>query len=482
MSRLLLISRSRKFESRLRSLLDYDFQTIMGASLAKGSSAVLANLNADDRPDIALLGPSLSHAQTYELSAGLSALYPRAGIMLVMERGRAMDKWVSDMRVDAVASPSLDDLSLVQAVEQLGERHNPPRRRTRSAAIAVPASEPDVVSAEPALEPEIVPAVESEAKTEPEAGPEPVPESEAVGTADEEDVLVADVLPPEPLPTAQPPVAIPAKPEQTAGRHASESPAVSGQVIAVVSPKGGMGKTTVATNLAVGLAGLAPKSVVLIDGDVQFGDVATALALQPTYTLPDAVSEAAAGDTMVLKTYLTAHAANFYTVCGAASPIDGDRVTGDQLGALIAQLRDEFRYVIVDTTPGLGEHTLAAIEQSTDVVFICGMSVTSARGLRTHLAAIQGIGLMPPSRHLVLNFADRDSGMSIRDVEATTGLPVDIAIPRSKLVVLSTNMGHPILEDSAKNPTSKAFAALVQRFDPAAEKQRNWRHRRVVLK
>ncbi|MHA6694894.1 AAA family ATPase [Homoserinimonas sp. A520] len=477
MSRLLLISRSRKFESRLRSLLDYDFQTIMGTSLAKGSSAVLANLNADDRPDIALLGPSLSHAQTYELSAGLSELYPRAGIMLVMERGRAMDKWVSDMRVDAVASPSLDDAALLKAVEKLGRRHDPPRRRTRQVPV-VRASEPEVVPVEPAPEPEMVRDVEPE----PEVVLEPLPELEERGEADVEEVLVADAFPSEPLPSAEPPVAEPAKPEHATARHASESLAWSGRVISVVSPKGGMGKTTVATNLAVGLAGFAPNSVVLIDGDVQFGDVATALALQPTYTLPDAVSEAAAGDTMVLKTYLTAHDANFYTVCGAASPIDGDRVTGDQLGALIAQLRDEFRYVVVDTTPGLGEHTLAAIEQSTDLVFVCGMSVTSARGLRTHLAAMESIGLTPPSRHVVLNFADRDSGMSIRDVESTTGVPVDIAIPRSKLVVLSTNMGHPVLEDRAKNPTSKAFAALVQRFDPAAGKQRSWRHRRVVLK
>ncbi|MHA6668498.1 AAA family ATPase [Homoserinimonas sp. A447] len=460
MSRLLLISRSRKFESRLRSLLDYDFQTIMGTSLARGSSAVLANLNAEDRPDIALLGPSLSHAQTYELSAGLSALYPKAGIMLVMERGRTMDKWVSDMKVDAVASPSLDDASLLKAVEKLGRRHDPPRRRTRQVPLVRPL-EPEVASVAPAPESETVADVELE----------PEPESES------EREIVA-----EPVPSAEPPATESAKPEQAPARHSSELPAWSGRVIAVVSPKGGMGKTTVATNLAVGLAGLAPKSVVLIDGDVQFGDVATALALQPAYTLPDAVSEAAAGDTMVLKTYLTAHDANFYAVCGAASPIDGDRVTGDQLGALIAQLRDEFRYVIVDTTPGLGEHTLAAIEQSTDVVFVCGMSVTSTRGLRTHLAAIQSIGLTPPSRHLVLNFADRNSGMSIRDVEAITGQPVDIAIPRSNLVVLSTNLGHPILENTAKNPTSKAFAALVQRFDPAARKQRNWRHRRVVLK
>jgi MinD-like ATPase involved in chromosome partitioning or flagellar assembly len=427
MSRLLLISRSRKFETRLRSLLDYDFDTITGTSLSRGASSVLSGLSAGDGPDVALLGPALSHAQTYELSAGISALYPKAGIMLVRERGRGMEKWISDMKVDAVASPNLDDTSLVAAVQRLGSAHgHPADDRTRPQLKALPTREPE-------------------------------PES-----------------------LSGQPETLPVSSEETLGRPSL----TSGRVIAVVSPKGGMGKTTVATNLAVGLAKIAPMDVVLIDGDAQFGDIATALSLDPTYTLPDAVSEGAAHDTMVLKTYLTDHPSGFYTVCGALSPVDGDRVTGEQLGGLIAQLRSEFRFVVVDTAPGLGDHTLAAIEQATDLVLVCGMSVTSARGLRNHLAAIASAGMMPANTHVVLNFADHDSGMSVRDVEETTGVSVDIAIPRSKLVVLSTNLGIPILESPAKNSASRAFAGLVLRFDAAADHKNKQprRHRRVVVK
>jgi MinD-like ATPase involved in chromosome partitioning or flagellar assembly len=254
-----------------------------------------------------------------------------------------------------------------------------------------------------------------------------------------------------------------------------------GRVIAVVSPKGGMGKTTVATNLAVGLARIAPMSVVLIDADAQFGDVATALSLDPIYTLPDAVSDAAAEDAMVLKTYLTPHPGGFYTVCGASSPIDGDRVTGGQISRLIAQLAGSFQYVIIDTAPGLGDHTLAALEQASDVVLLCGMSVTSARGLRNHLEVLSTIGITPEFRHVVLNFADRSSGLSVRDVEATTGVAVDIAIPRSKAVVLSSNRGIPVLQDAQRDPAAGALDALVRRFDPSAKKKRGI-HRRVVVR
>ncbi|HSP76597.1 MAG TPA: AAA family ATPase [Cryobacterium sp.] len=253
------------------------------------------------------------------------------------------------------------------------------------------------------------------------------------------------------------------------------------QTIAVVAAKGGVGKTTVATNLAVGLARQAPLSVVLVDADVQFGDVAMALSLAPGRSLPDVVTDAAASDAMVLKAYLTPHPDGYYVVCGAESPADGDRVTGEQLGHLIRQLAGIFRFVIIDTAPGLGEHALAALEAATDAVFLCDMSVPGARGLRKELAVLETIGLLPPARHVVLNFADRMSGLSVKDVEATLGVPVDVAVPRSSLVTLSTNRGIPLLQNGKKNPASAALTELVRRFDPSASLKRGRLHRRVVV-
>lgn len=253
------------------------------------------------------------------------------------------------------------------------------------------------------------------------------------------------------------------------------------RVIAVVSAKGGVGKTTIATNLAVGLAKEAPLGVVLVDADVQFGDVATALSLAPSRTLPDLVSGVVPNDTMVLKTYLTPHPSGFYVVCGAETPDEGDRVTGEQLGNLIAQLARVFPYVIIDTSPGLGDHALAALELATDAVMVCDMSVPSIRGLRKELSILVDIGIMPASRHIVLNFGDNSSGMSVRDVEETIGVPVDIAIRRSNRVALSTNRGLPLLAEGARSPATGAFTALVRRFDPTTSSKAGRRHRRVVV-
>ena len=91
-------------------------------------------------------------------------------------------------------------------------------------------------------------------------------------------------------------------------------------MVSVVSPKGGVGKTTVATNLAVGLAQRVPNSTVLVDLDVQFGDVASALDLEPEHFLADAVHATAKRDSMVLKTFLTQHRSGLYVICAPARP------------------------------------------------------------------------------------------------------------------------------------------------------------------
>ncbi|HEY4604535.1 MAG TPA: AAA family ATPase [Blastococcus sp.] len=323
----------------------------------------------------------------------------------------------------------------------------------------------------------------------------------------------------------------------------------TGRVITVASPKGGVGKTTVSTNLAIGLTASAPQSTVLVDLDVQFGDCASALGLVPEYTLPDAVrgpasedtmvlktfltqhpsglyavcgaESPAAGDTvsaddvsrllaslarefryvvvdtapglspqtlaaldltpeyglpdvvhgpavedtMVLKTFLTQHPSGLYAVCGAESPAEGETVRGEDVSRLLAALAREFRYVVVDTAPGLSEQTLAALDRASDVIMLTSMDVPGVRGLRKELDVLRELAMIPAGRHVVMNFADPKGGLSVRDVELAIGTGVDVVLPRAATVPVSTNRGVPLISGgSRRDPMVKELKRLVSRF------------------
>ncbi|MGY2084389.1 AAA family ATPase [Blastococcus sp. SYSU DS0539] len=266
-------------------------------------------------------------------------------------------------------------------------------------------------------------------------------------------------------------------------RPVAGEPSAPGRVISVLSPKGGVGKTTVSTNLAVGLAAVAPQSTVVVDLDVQFGDVATALGLQPEYTLPDAVHGRASEDTMVLKTFLTQHPSGLYAVCGSDSPAAGDTVTGEDVSRLLAALARQFRYVVVDTAPGLSEQTLAALDKSSDAVLLSSMDVPGVRGLRKEIDVLGELDLLPAGRHVVMNFADPKHGLALSDVELALGTGVDVVLPRSASVPASTNQGVPLLSrDLKRDPATKELRRLLERFGvaPAAKPGGFWTRSKVA--
>lgn len=253
-----------------------------------------------------------------------------------------------------------------------------------------------------------------------------------------------------------------------------------GRVIAVMSPKGGVGKTTIATNIAVGLGKIAPMSVVIVDLDLQFGDVASGLLLNPERTVLDAVSGPM--DSLSLKTYLAAHPTNIYALCAPRNPADADRISPDKVAELIKHLAAEFQYIVIDTSPGLGEHVLATLDQASDVVWVCGMDIPSVRGLKSGLEILNELHMLPEHRHVVLNMADRKAGITLQDVEATLGVPVDIVLPRSRSLPLSTNRGVPALQDGLRDPSVKGLRKLVERLKPQWDaRDHKQLHRRAVF-
>jgi pilus assembly protein CpaE len=245
------------------------------------------------------------------------------------------------------------------------------------------------------------------------------------------------------------------------GRRAS-------RVIAVLSPKGGSGKTTIATNLAAGLASRAPNDVVLADLDLTFGDVASALGIVPEHSVATAVRSLSQTDPSGLTVFLTPHRTGLLALCAPDDPAEGERVPPQDAAQLLALLGARFPYVVVDTAAGITEHTLAALESATDLLMLCTMDVASIRGLSKLVHTLDVLGYDQQTRHFVLNRASSRVGLDAADIERTVGLPIRAAVPSHRTVPLSMNHGQPLVSSRLRSPARRPLLELSERFlEPA---------------
>jgi pilus assembly protein CpaE len=236
------------------------------------------------------------------------------------------------------------------------------------------------------------------------------------------------------------------------------------KVIVVVSPKGGSGKTAISTNLSVALAQRNPGRVVAVDLDVQFGDLGTALSLAPEHTLAQ-LARGTQIDATAVKLFLTPSEHGLFLLAGANDPVDADAIGHAHVSAVLPLLAQHFDYVVVDTPAGLDERTLAAIECATDLLLVSTLDVTSIRSLRKALDALDQMAVKA-QRHLVLNRADAKVGLGPSDTEEALGMKIGCAIPTSRELPLSLNLGTPVVVSDPKSAAAKQLSQLAQRFAP----------------
>jgi pilus assembly protein CpaE len=248
------------------------------------------------------------------------------------------------------------------------------------------------------------------------------------------------------------------------------------KVIAVISPKGGSGKTAVSTNLATALAMRFPGRVAAIDLDVQFGDMCVSLGLHPEHNLAQ-VATSAQVDSTTIKLFLTPYDPGLYVLCGARTPAEADVVTHEHVSKVIPLLAADFDYVVVDTPAGLDDRTLAALECATDLLLVSSLDVTSIRSLRKAVEAMDALGVTK-SRHFVLNRADAKVGINPVDAAEAVGWPIEAMIPSSREIPLSMNVGTPIVKLEPRSAVAKQMVQLTNLFAPNVAdvpKQRWWR-------
>jgi pilus assembly protein CpaE len=236
-----------------------------------------------------------------------------------------------------------------------------------------------------------------------------------------------------------------------------------GRMITVFSTKGGAGKSVVATNLAVSLARQADGPVVLVDADLQFGDVSVMLKLAPRHTIVDAVSSLDKLDPALLRSLLVEHAASGLLVLSAPlEPAFADQIQAKQMIQVIDMLRSMATYVIVDTPAHFNDVVLGLIEESDDVLLIAGLDIPSIKNVRIGLQTLRLLNTPMHKIKLVLNRANSKVKLDVAEVERTLQVKAESRIPSDVSVPQSVNKGEPIVLDAPRSGPARAIEDLVK--------------------
>lgn len=236
-----------------------------------------------------------------------------------------------------------------------------------------------------------------------------------------------------------------------------------GKVITVFSPKGGTGKTMLATNLAMALAKRHMRTC-LVDLDLQFGDVAVALRLEPTRTTSDALGLREAIDEHALTSLLLPYRPNLSVLPGPTRPADAEFISADLVSTLLDGLRSMFDIVIIDTPPAFNDVVLRALDISDVHLLVTTPDLASLKSLRVALDTLNALGYPSGKRQIVLNRDEANIGLTQGDIRQILQMPVAVRIPADRDVIVALNHGATVIEESPRNPVSRSIAKLADQL------------------
>ena len=243
----------------------------------------------------------------------------------------------------------------------------------------------------------------------------------------------------------------------------------SGEVVTIFSGKGGVGKSIVATNVAVLLARVHPGKVVLIDLSLQFGDIGALLNLANERTIAELAANDAVADREVVHQVLLDGPEGLKVLLAPISPELADYVTTAHLRALVDQLRNEYEYILIDCSSYLNEITLDAVEMADRVVLVSDMSVTAVKNARLALSVLEVLHVDPERVILVGNHREGTAELDRGYAESFLRIPINVELPYDPgLVPRSISKGEPFVVTSPQAAVSTAIAQLATQIAPAA--------------
>ena len=237
-----------------------------------------------------------------------------------------------------------------------------------------------------------------------------------------------------------------------------------GIVVALFSPKGGVGRTTVAVNMAIAAATELGKKVVLVDGSFQFGDVGVLMNLNPkNKSIADLVPELeAGGEPESLDTFVINHSAGVGVLLAPPSPEMAELITPGGIKRVLERLRETNDLVIVDCSSYFNDTTLAILDVADVILTMLTLEITSIKNMRQFLEVADQLGYEPGKLRLVLNRADSTLGIRVSDVEHSIGRKVDHSIVSDgRSVVYALNRGVPFFLSNREAQVSQDILRLA---------------------
>jgi pilus assembly protein CpaE len=232
------------------------------------------------------------------------------------------------------------------------------------------------------------------------------------------------------------------------------------KVITVFGSKGGLGKTTIAVNLATRLAE-KKKKVALVDLDLQFGDVPIFMDIEPKDTIAELVQEVYAPTIDSVRSYMVVHSNGVHILCAPKSPEYAEVVTAEKVQRFLSLLRTYYDYVIVDTAPSFNEVTLTMIESSTNVLFVTGLDISVLKNSKLSMKILESLGQKEKINVIANRVVERNS-ITLNDVENILGCPIWAKIPMDyKVAITALNRGLPIVTASRNTKITQALSDIA---------------------
>src|SRR5215204_690333 len=286
-----------------------------------------------------------------------------------------------------------------------------------------------------------------------------------------EDALEADVADVLLLPQMTENVIFAIRKASHSGRKAGGGHGRRGRVVTVFSPKGGTGKTVTATNLASSFAKHEGKKALLLDLDLQFGDAAIMLGIEPEKTIYDLVVAPGELDSEKLAGYTTRHTSGLDILPAPLRPEDAELVTEAKLARLLEVARESFDVIVVDTSPFFHGPMLATLDRTDELLLLCGLDVPTLKNLRLALQTLDLLSFPKQRVRIVLNRSNSKVGMKPNEVEGALGMKVRFEVPSDRAVPLAVNRGNPVVLAEESADVSKAIKQMAKELFPTPKEE-----------